>query len=678
MNKSILLILVSAISFFSFSKKNDDDGLAKQQKLLGLVGSMMEQHHYLNPVIDDAFSKEIWKGYLNSLDAKKNILLQTDVDGLKKYEKYLDNEIHGEPVKFFPEAEGIYAKRCAEVLDIYRQILAQPFTFGKNDLIELNQKPKDFPRDNAERISRWKNSLKYLTLQKLIELQDLRVLSKPGEATYHKTDVQLEQEARESILKQNNRIFNRFRSFGQDRLFSAYLNVIARYIDPHSDYFAPQEKKSFDEKMGNRFFGIGIQLAEVDGVIKMMALTPGSPAYKSGAFTVNDQLTRLGQGENGPMTDVTGMELDDVVKLIRGEKGTVIRIGYKKTDGTSQVIPLVREEIKQDEALARSAVIREKGKNIGYIYLPMFYDDFSNAKGSHCAADVAAEISKLKAAHVDGLVMDLRYNGGGSLAEVIKMIGFFVGQGPAVQTMDGKGVLEVFRTNSTQPLYDGPLTVLVNEFSASASEIFAGAIQDYHRGVIIGTATFGKGTVQTTVPLGAEEYGALKLTIKKFYRVNGGSTQQKGVIPDVVLPDSRETGKVHEGDQPFALNWDKISRTDYAQWNTNVDSLEALAEVRLGKDHAFAAIRDNNTWLEEHPDTVQRMTVMQYRTELMTRRKIGKQNELLQQLGAKEIMDVEPVSVTDKEKEKAYKEWLKKISGDIYIRQALKVNLDMI
>ncbi len=641
------------------------------------MGTMLEQHHYLSPVINDDFSKAIWMEYIKSLDGKKSILLQTDVNELKKYDKYLDNEIHGDSLKFFPQAVEIYAKRCTEVSVLYKQILAQPFTFDKNDLIDLSQTPKDFPKDNAERIKRWKNSLRYLTLQKLIDLQELRTQSKTGDATYHKTDVELEQEARAFLLKQYDRVFARYLAYSQDKLFSNYLNVIARYLDPHSDYLAPLDKKSFDERMGNRFFGTGIQLAEVDGLIKMLSFTPGSPSNKSGVFSINDQLTKVGQGESGPMTDVTGMELDDVVKLIRGEKGTTVRIGYKKADGTNNVIPLVRAEIKQEEALARSAVIEEKGKKIGYIYLPMFYDDFANAQGSHCAADVAAEITKLKADHVDGLVMDLRFNGGGSLKEVVRMVGLFVGPGPVVQTRDSKGNLQALQSREEQPLYTGPLTVLVNEFSASASEIFAGAIQDYKRGVIIGTATFGKGTVQTTAPLGQEDYGALKLTISKFYRVDGGSTQQKGVIPDIILPDGRETGKYHEGDQPYALKWDRVANATYTRWNTNIDSLSRLAVIRIDKTPAFAEIKNNNTWLENHPDTAGQMTITQYKATLSSRRKIGKQNELVQKLMPAEVMNIQPAMIIDKEKEGSYKEWFKKIAADLYVKEALYVTLDM-
>ena len=668
--------MVLSCIFILFAWKKGDDGLTKQQKLLVQIGNMLERYHYSSPVINDDFSKAIWMEYINSLDGKKNLLLQADVNELKKYDKYLDNEMHGDSIEFFPQAIALYTKRCTEASAIYKQVLANAFTFGKNDVINLDRTPKEFPKDDAERASRWKNTLRFQTLQKLIELQEIRDQSKAGDAAHRKTDVALEQEARAFLLKQYDRIFARYKSYSQDKLFSNYLNVIARYVDPHSDYLAPLDKKSFDQRMGNRFFGTGIQLQEGDGIIKMMSFTPGSPSNKSGEFTINDQLTKVGQGASGPMIDITGMEISDVVGLIRGEKGTTVRIGYRKADGTNKVTSLVRAEIKQEEALARSAVIEDKGKKIGYINLPMFYDDFGNANGAHCAADVAVEIEKLKADHVEGLVMDLRFNGGGSLKEVVRMVGLFVGPGPVVQTRDGKGKLQVLESKAGQPLYTGPLTVLVNEFSASASEIFAGAIQDYKRGVIIGAATFGKGTVQTTAPLSQEDYGAFKLTISKFYRVDGGSTQQKGVIPDLILPDGRETGKYHEGDQPYAMPWDKVVNANYKSWNTNIDSLITLAALRVNKTPAFTTIGNNNTWLEDHPDTATQMTVMQYKMGLSARRKIGKQNEEVQKLLPSQLMDVKPVMVIAKEKEASYKEWFKKIAADIYIKEAVNVILD--
>jgi carboxyl-terminal processing protease len=470
--------------------------------------------------------------------------------------------------------------------------------------------------------------------------------------------------AREIILKQHDRMLARFRSFNEDKLFTGYVNVITHYVDPHSDYFPPLDKKAFDQSMANRFFGIGAQLRDVDGTVTIAGVDAGSPSWKSGQLAVNDQIVKVGQGTEGVMTDVVGMGLSDVVQLIRGDKGTTVRIGCRKTDGRLITVPLVREEIKPEETLARSAVIWKDGKKTGYIYLPVFYDDFTHADGAHCADDVAKEVTKLKAENVNSIIIDLRNNGGGSLTQVVKMLGLFIGKGPVVQVRMGPDQGQVLKSDLPEALYSGLLTVMVNELSASASEIFAAAIQDYGRGIIIGSTTFGKGTVQQTIPFTEEKYGAVKLTIQKFYRINGGSTQLKGVIPDIVLPDLYETLKIREGDKPSALGWDRISEADY---KTNENKQVPV----LTADPVFKVISDNNTWLENYLDkTSAGMPWLEYKAAFLKRRKIAKQNETIQQLEAGKKMDVRPVASASGV---AYEKWLERIATDIYIDQALKV-----
>ncbi|MRG47934.1 tail-specific protease [Chitinophaga sp. SYP-B3965] len=650
MKRSIAGVLVC---FVLFAWKADNDPTAERKKLLNMVGAMLEQKHYLTPVINDAFSREVWNTYINAIDIRKCIFLQADIDQLKAYQNYLDNEMHGDSLKFFPEITQLYAKRYEETAVIYQQLLSKPFTFSKKDSIGMEV--TGFPKDQSERVNRWRNYLKRITLEKMIELQE----NNPG-----KKDAQLEQMAREIILKQHERMLARFRSFNEDKLFTGYVNVITHYVDPHSDYFPPLDKKAFDQSMANRFFGIGAQLKDVDGTVTIAGVDAGSPSWKSGQLAVNDQIVKVGQGTDGAMTDVVGMGLSDVVQLIRGDKGTTVRIGCRKTDGRLITVPLVREEIKPEETLARSAVIWKDGKKTGYIYLPVFYDDFTHADGAHCADDVAKEVTKLKAENVNSIIIDLRNNGGGSLTQVIKMLGLFIGKGPVVQVRMGPDQGQVLKSDQPEALYSGPLTVMVNELSASASEIFAAAIQDYGRGIIIGSTTFGKGTVQTTIPFTEEKYGAVKLTIQKFYRINGGSTQLKGVIPDIVLPDLYETLKIREGDKPSALGWDRISEADYkAKENKQVPVLAA--------DPVFKVIADNNTWLETYLDkTSAGMPLPEYKAEFLKRRKIAKQNETIQQLEAGKKMDVRPVA---KASGVSYEKWLERIAADIYIDQALKV-----
>jgi len=341
----------------------------------------------------------------------------------------------------------------------------------------------------------------------------------------------------------------------------------------------------------------------------------------------------------------------------------------RKHDGSIITVTLVREEIRREEAGVRSAIFTKDGKKTGYIYLPVFYDDFAHADGAHCADDIEQELNKLKAENVNSIIIDLRNNGGGSLVQVIKMVGLFVGSGPVVQVRAGNGTPQVLVSNRSEPLYTGPLAVMVNELSASASEIFAAAIQDYKRGVIIGSSTFGKGTVQNELPLGQEKEGAVKLTVKKFYRINGGATQQKGVIPDIVLPDMYETQNIHEANMPFALVWDGIQPLSY-KTNTsfNIDQLATRAVEGIKRDSAFSCIRRYNDSLENFRNSRELgLPLAQYKAQLEQRARIAHQFETVLQLSEKKKMEVKELPGKDNGP------WVKGLSRDIYIEQVLKI-----
>jgi carboxyl-terminal processing protease len=464
-------------------------------------------------------------------------------------------------------------------------------------------------------------------------------------------------------------------------------------MDPHTEYFPPVEKRGFDEEMSGHFFGIGAQLKEEDNMIKIATLIPGSPAFKSGQVQVNDIILKVGQANAEPV-DIAGYDVTDVVKIIRGVKGTEVKLTMKKADGTVQIISLIRDEIVQDESFARSIVAKTGDKKIGYIYLPEFYADFENPNGRRCSVDVAEEIKKLKGEQVDGIVLDLRNNGGGSLYEVVQMVGLFIKSGPVVQVKDREGAPSTLSDNEQAVLYDGPLAVMVNELSASASEIFAAAIQDYKRGIIIGsTSTYGKGTVQKNLPLGravdlstgSTEFGALKLTFEKFYRINGNSTQLKGVTPDIVLPDQYEYIKFREKDQPSALKWDQIPKSDYILWKNDFDwtAIEQKAEVRIAQNPAFSVIKDNTDWLSKTVDKEYDLNIDKYTQEQATIREKVHQNDSMLKL--KQPMDVHPVAVDmgkffsnpDKAKGDRYQQWLKGVQSDIYINESLNIVSDI-
>jgi carboxyl-terminal processing protease len=472
----------------------------------------------------------------------------------------------------------------SELNSFYPTLLATPYQFTNDETIVLDPEKLDYPKTEQARKESWRKRIKFLALEKYADLLDARdKLSKSD--TAYKNDTDLEKDAREKVKKLVTRNFERMVSKNKpDERFDMFINVITNYMDPHTTFFPPIEKRSFDEQMSGRFYGIGASLrSDEGGIIRIATIVAGLPAWKSQQIVVGDQVLKVGQANDEP-TDLTGFETEEAVKLIRGKKGTELRLTLKKADGSIKVVSMIRDEVVLDETYARSAVIIEEGKKIGYIFLPEFYADWERPNGPKCSQDVAREIIKLKEQNVEGVIIDLRNNGGGSLYDVVQMVGLFIPEGPVVQVKDREGNPQILRDRDKGVLYDGPLAVMVNEFSASASEIFAAAIQDYGRGVVLGsTSTYGKGTVQRNIGLEPNsgilskevaDLGTIKLTLQKFYRINGGSTQLKGVTPHIVLPDQYETLKYREKDNPDALPWDEIQKQ-----LTNQKRLERLKSI---------------------------------------------------------------------------------------------------
>jgi carboxyl-terminal processing protease len=690
----VVLVMIFAGVFWAFqSQGGNGKSLSTQEKILTSLGTIIEQNHYNPKPINDNFSKELFKRFLASVDPEKYVFLQSDIQSLKKYETTLDDEIHGAPIQFLPSVSELYSKRWNEVSELYKEILAKPFDFKVDEEIVVDADKINFSSTDAERKDRWRKKLKFLTLERYNDLLEQREKNKGKKDFVVKTDVELEKEARDKVSKIMDKSMERFRvKFTDDERFNTYINTITSYMDPHSDYFPPVEKRSFDEQMSGRFFGIGASLREEDGNIKVATLLTGSPAWKSGSIQVGDVVTKVAQGKEEPV-DLTGFAVEDAVKIIRGNKGTEVRLSLRKQDGSIKVVSLIRDEIIQDEVYVRSAIVNGKQK-IGYIYLPDFYADYEKPNGARCASDVAREVLKLKAENVDGIVIDLRNNGGGYLSEVVQMVGLFVPEGPVVQVKDREGKPTILSVNDKNVLYTGPLTVMINEFSASASEIFAAAIQDYGRGVIIGsTSSYGKGTVQRNIPFGRPldffsgrtEYGAIKLTLQKFYRINGGSTQIKGVVPDVVVPDEYEFLKFREKDNDNALPWDQISKANYnkVQSDFNLEQVIKASQERIKSNTNFNLIENNAQWLAKQNDKVYSLSLEKYREEQKAIKATVKQNDELAKLTNE--MPVEGLKVdnakydnVDKEKGERYKNWLKSLRSDIYLYEATQVISDMI
>ena len=686
------VIVLSFIAVKSFGFKSEP--ATKYEKIITTVAELLEQGHFSPKKIDDVFSKAVFKKYLNDVDPNKEILLQSDIIELKKFEIRIDDELHGSKLQFVSALNSIYNKRVLEAALLYKDILSRSFDFTKDEMANLDGDKIPYPSTEQERTENLRKRLKYLTLERYADALEQREKNKAGKDFVFKADSTLERESRDKVVKAMDKTFERLKTkFTEEEKFNLYVNSIAYTMDPHTSFFPPVEKRAFDEGLSGRFYGIGALLGEKDGVISIVSVVTGSPAWKSGQIQANDIILKVAQGSAEPV-DIAGYETTDAVKLIRGKKGTEVKLTMKKVDGSVKVVSIIRDEIVQEETYARSAIVNKGGSKIGYIFLPEFYVDFERNGGPSCARDVAIEVQKLKEANVDGIVMDLRGNPGGSLPDVVKMVGLFVEDGPIVQVKDKDGQPSVLRDNDKTVLYDGPLTVMINEGSASASEIFAAAIQDYKRGIVVGTPSYGKGTVQRSVGIDknigffvpSTELGSMHLTIQKFYRINGGSTQMKGVTPDVILPDIYEFSKFGEKDNPYALPWDEISKANYKVTSngTELAIVEKTAEQRVKDNVSFGLIHNNAEWLSKQNDKEYSLNLQKYKQEQKLIRATVKQIEALTSLQGSGLdisflqQDEAKISKMDKDKAERYRNWLKNLKKDIYLDETLSVINDMV
>ncbi|MEO7047641.1 MAG: S41 family peptidase, partial [Ferruginibacter sp.] len=489
----IILILCGLFVGYGVMGRNDsknDDPKGKYERILKNVGIVLEQGHYSPKKIDDKFSREVLKKFIDDLDPDKSIFYKKDITSFDKYQNRIDDEIHGAPLESFFGVIAVFRQRVDEQEALYNKIMKLNFDFNKNESLITNPDKRDFPASENDMYEYSRKRLKSLVLGQYVDLQEER--QKRNKDSVYKPDSILLQNAKATVTRQLQRYLTTFKNHNTtDDMFSTFVNSITGIMDPHTTYFAPVDKRSFDEQLSGTFFGIGAQLKEADGKIKVASLITGMPAWKSGEIKPEDQIIKIGQGNAAPV-DVTGWALSDAVKLIRGEKqGSEVRLTLKKVDGSIKVVSLLRDKISLEDTYAKSAIITGTHK-IGYIRLPEFYADFNDPNGRRSATDMALEVKKLEAQNVQGIVIDLRGNPGGSLTDVVDMLGLFVKNGPVVQVKGRDEKANVMENRSEGVIYTGPLAVMVDELSASASEIFAAAIQDYHRGIIIGSSsTYG-------------------------------------------------------------------------------------------------------------------------------------------------------------------------------------------
>ena len=589
---------VMAVLVFCSNKQSN----ANEPLLIRLTDAMSEQH-YAPLKLDDKFSEMVYENLLNNLDDDKHFFTQEDILKLSVFKKSIDDQIKVGRYDFLDSAWSILMMRLNVLEPLIEKELSSPLNYKSNQSYLLEDKVVKYkPNLEALKID-WKNWLQFQTIDRLYrKIEDQENVKQKKDSAIVKIlpfDT-LELKARTETLKFCKDWFKRWRKMDQKDKLSLYANCITEIYDPHSNYFPPEEKANFDISMTGKLEGIGATLTEKDGYVKVERIVPGSASARQGELKAGDLILKVAQGKADPV-DVVDMKLDDAIQLIRGKKGTEVRLTVKKPDGSIHVIPIVREVVVIDESYARSAIVNFKGKRFGLIQLPSFYADFAaQGRGRHSSEDIRLELEKLNLEKVDGIVMDLRNNGGGSLADAIDMGGLFIKEGPIVQVKDPSQRIQQAQDPDPEIQFSGPLVILTNTYSASASEILAAALQDYKRAIIVGTnTTFGKGTVQTMLPLQGGKsamfprgYGDVKVTIQKFYRINGGTTQLMGVIPDVILPDIYDGIEQGEKEMDYHMPFDKIPAAKYTLFNNAArTSIIKDAILRTQKNEYFNLIK---------------------------------------------------------------------------------------
>ena len=690
---AILIVLVSTSLFYSFCKRSE-----KNDIILQFVVQLAGREHFSPAKVDDPFSEKVFDAYLKKLDPNKWFLTKEDVQQMETYKLQIDDQIRNNTYQLYDLAVKLIDKRILEVQGYYKEMLSQPFDFNTDETWEADQDKRDWPANSSELKENWRKELKFRILLRMSNALNAQEKKSDADTTKVKTLETIESEARQRELKYFNDIFlNNLPQQKAEIKFSTYVNAIMAVFDPHTRYDTPTAKANFDIQMSGQLEGIGALLSPSDGYAKVERLVPGSPSWLQGELKVNDLITKVKQEHEAEPVDIFGMQLDEAVKLIRGKKGTKVTLSIKRGDGSIRDITITRDVVINEETYAKSAVLTDPTTKtkVGYIDLPGFYVDFKNSTtGRASSDDVAKEIEKLKKDGVQGIILDLRTNTGGSLPDAIKMGGLFINSGPIVQVKSNIGMPRVYPDTDPSVQYDGPLVILVSSISASASEIVAAAMQDYQRAVIIGApATFGKGTVQVVADL--DEYlpnnmnnmkpmGSLILTIQKYYRINGGSTQLKGVESDIVLPDLYSEMKIGERYEDNCLPWTTVSPAKYQVWEKPVPiaKLQKKSKERTSKNEGFKLLNEQIGLIKNQREQTQlSLNLKTYQQEEEKRKEENKRFEEISKQPTSLTIAAPTLDVAqmkgDTTKVARSEKWIKDLNKDIFLEEAVKVVGDM-
>lgn len=699
LNKFLLLIPLTSLIFCFNSPKNDDE---KMQTIMVSVKNTLSYLHYSPKAINDAYSKDVYKQYFEMIDPGKRYFLQSDMDEFSKHETKLDDYLNVGDLTFYKLTTDRLFQRVDEIDKLTQDIFSKPINLEEDETLVLENKLKKAPASKQEQYNEWKKFIKYNILQEIESLnskQDAQKEKKDSVQKYKLNDTiklqiltpeQKKVKATEEVKDLVKDTFTRFKKRNKMNWFTVYMNAYTEVFDPHTNYYSPKDKEEFDMTFTGKVIGIGAVIQEKKGYLYLGPLTIGAPAWKSKQLTEGDKILKVKSKPKDDAVNVVGMLSEEAVRYIRGEKGTPVTLTVQKKDGTTKEVTMIREEVAIEDTFARSIVVNSSdGKKYGFINLPSFNADFEDPKGRNASDDIKNEIIKLKAQNIEGIVLDLRNNGGGSLTEVGDIMGLFMNAGPYVQVKDGNGKIQTLKNKQETPIWTGPLVIMQNELSASASEILAGAMQDTGRAIIVGSPqSFGKGTVQTFVDLNRflnteDDFGSLKLTIQKFYRITGESTQRKGIVSDIQMKDFFTYAEIGERYDDYALAWDKIPSSSFQKLNYfDAKALEKASNDRMAKNTNYQLLLESAQWREklDKEETIT-LNINKF-NELMKQRKaqIEKFKALTKYQNGLQFM-LYPNEVEREKKDEAFKKksemWIKNLKKDSYLQEALNIITDM-
>lgn len=685
----LLIPLIVFVAYFSGHCKQIGEPTTKEAAILQLIYKQSQNYHYNPPIVDDKFSSKAFDEYMENLDPGKRFLTKKDIKTLEPYRELIDDHFKEGNIEFFEKSLKVILDATARSESYYKEFIDQPVSFDKEESLEIDPEKRKWPENESELKDYWRKSIKYELLSRYYD--DLKTLE--NDKKTRSVDSIL-YDARKDVKEMMDAWYKRMASLQRLDRFEIFANTLIHLYDPHTDYLTPKQKEDFNINMSGKLEGIGARLQTEKEYTKVSSIVPGGPAWKQKELEANDIIMGV-QQDKMDMVDIKGMVIDDVVKQIRGKKGTKVTLKVKKSDGNIKEITIVRDEVIMDEGFARSAFIDVDSvlSNVGYIKLPKFYADFDNPNGTSCSRDVAKELKKLKAEGATSVILDLRYNGGGSLQEVVEMSGLFFEQGPVVQVRDRTNT-NPYSDNDSSVDFDGPVVVLVNSNSASASEIIAACLQDYKRAVIVGgEPTFGKGSVQRFINFdripGNDQFkplGDMKITIQKYYRVNGGSVQLKGVEPDVILPDIYSEIDNGEKEYEHPMPYDVIDKKEVNQ-NTyvisNIEEIKAKSKQRIKSDSTFTLITEQAKKLKEMRDqTVYSLNFNTYKSTMDKRKEEAKKFD---KIGTSELPDLKSSNIkedmayinVDSSRIGRNEDFLKNIRKDLQIYESVRILKDV-